>query len=52
MAGGVSQTYQRMEGKMIPGGEGQEGREGVLRSSQEAKAWDPAESGEEGARTG
>lgn len=49
MAGEVSQTHQRMEGRMIPGGEGQEG---VLRGSQEAKAWDPAGSGEEGARTG
>lgn len=28
---------------MIPGGEGQEG---VLRDSQEAKAWDPAGGGE------
>lgn len=35
---------------MIPGGEGQEGREGALRGSKEAKAWDPAGSGEEGWR--
>lgn len=44
---GCHKHIRGREGRMIPG-EGQEGREGALRGSKEAKAWDPAGSGEEG----